>query len=114
MVRHNKREEIGQMRERPQIQAATQSRGSDGSDVETWAELATVWAAVEYRALTSNESLEAGKEVAKTEIVFRIRKRTDVTTRNRILHGSVYYDIESIEVTPDQQYMNLVCKAVGL
>ena len=114
MTRYNKNEEIGQMRERIVIQAATPTRGSDGSDIETWATLATVWTAVNYRVSTSNEKEVAGKENAATEIEFRIRKRTDVTEVNRLLFNSRYYDIEAISISVDQQYMTLACKAINL
>lgn len=115
MVRHNKREEIGQMRERVRIDAVTRTQGADGSDIETWAELATVWAAVEYNVLTSNEKPVAGKENPAGEVVFRIRNRSDVTEAgNRLYYGTRYYDIEAVEITPDLQYMKLACKALNL
>lgn len=114
MIRYNKKEEIGQMRERIVIQTATPARGSDGSDIETWSTLATVWSAVNYKASTSNEKEVAGKENSALEVEFRIRKRTDVTVMNRVFFDYRHYDIEAIGISPDQQYMTLSCKAINL
>lgn len=102
------------MREQIRLDVATKTRGADGSDIETWAELATVWAEVLYAVKTSDEKTDAGKLVAMAEVVFRIRKRTDVTELNRVYYGSRYYNIQAIEITPDQQFMILAGKGLNL
>lgn len=103
----NKNEKVGILRERLTIQTVSETRSDTGHAAQTWSDLATVWAAVNYRVLPSDEKNMTGRKVAEQVISFRIRYRSDVTEKNRISYRDELYDIVSIAITPDRFYMDL-------
>lgn len=106
-VMPNKIERIGTMRERITIQQVSEAQSTSGHAAETWSDLATVWAAVEYRQLPSDEKEMAGRKTAEQVILFTTRYRSDVTEKHRISYASEVYDITSISITPDRFYMTM-------
>lgn len=98
---------IGAMRERVELQNVTEAQSTSGFPAETWATAATVWAEVTYSILPSDESQMADRKVAVQVANFRIRMRTDVTEKTRILYRSNYFDIAAIEETPGREFLIL-------
>jgi SPP1 family predicted phage head-tail adaptor len=105
-------ERIGRMQEYITLQNKTETTNTFGERVESWSNLASVWANIEYRLNKSKETEEAGQETAISYVNFTIRKRTDVNEISRILHDSRYYDIEAISESNCRQYNVLSAKAV--
>jgi SPP1 family predicted phage head-tail adaptor len=93
---------LGAMRERVELQNVTEAQS--GFPAETWAALATVWAEVKYNILPSKEDAMADKTTAVGVVTFRIRLRTDINEKTRILYRSNYYDIVAIEETPGREF----------
>lgn len=101
------KEQIGNMRERVEVQNVTESRTTSGYAVETWTTAATVWAEVTYNILPSGEEQMADRKTATQVTNFRIRTRTDVNEKTRLLYRSEYFDIVAIEYTPGREFMIL-------
>ena len=85
--------------------------GSDelGQPVDTWSDVAIVWADIRYAS--GMESIKAGAEMSTARASIRIRWRTDITPAMRVVHGSTVYRIEA--VLPDMQRrdsVTLVCE----
>lgn len=101
----------GDLRHRVQIQIKTVARATDGSEIETWITLATVWAAKAHQA--SREFFAAQKVNAEVTDLFTIRYRAGVTSEMRLVFGGVIYDIIGAP-DPDggQRELRLLCKAV--
>lgn len=101
----------GTLRERVTIQAATVSQDSYGEPIETWANLAsvpTVWANVGSRA--AGERFISGGEQVQAEITHtvRIRYRTDVTVKMRLIWRTTRtLEIENV-IDPDGRKSDLV------
>lgn len=82
-----------------------------GQPVNTWTDLASVWANI--RHLSGSESIKADALASSVKASIRIRKRTDVTSAMRVHHGSVVYEIRAVipdEVERDK--VDLVCEVV--
>lgn len=72
------------------------SAGTDtiGQPTETWADAATVWA--EVREIKGREYFEAAQVQAERTVTFRIRYRSDVTEKWRIVWNGTEYDIRAL------------------
>ena len=84
----------GRLNRRITIQEPTESQGTTGQAVPSWATYRTVWAEVKQR--TGKESFDADQMVAETNTIFKIRYLTGLTRKMRISYGGDYYGIESI------------------
>jgi SPP1 family predicted phage head-tail adaptor len=106
----------GTLNQRVTLQRKTVTQDSWGGAVESWSDVATVWANV--RGFTgigaiSNEVQAGGSEVSRGKASIRIRIRSDVTHDMRVQYRGKVYDIR--DVCPneeDRRYMDLVV-AVG-
>lgn len=73
----------GRYRQRVQIQAPTETRGTSGKVTRSWSTLATVWAQVE--PLRGVELFEAQKVNARITHVVRMRPYAGLTARHRLV-----------------------------
>lgn len=64
---------------------------SDGFKTKTWGDLVTVWAAVITTG--GGEFYAAQKVNAETQCLFKVRYRTDITTKMRVKYGTRYFEI---------------------
>ena len=78
---------------RIKIQQRGTARDEAGQPVETWVDVAQVWA--EIRDISGREFVAAGAEQAEVTTRIRIWRRDAVTAAMRVLHGTVVYDIKS-------------------
>jgi SPP1 family predicted phage head-tail adaptor len=86
----------------PNVGFVNLDAAGDGS---TWAQI---------RHLNGLETLRAGAAPSVVRASIRIRYRTDVTARMRVVYGSTVYEIKA--VLPDEerkQHVDLVCEVVG-
>lgn len=75
----------GNLDRRVTIQRATRAKNTRGVLVDTWGDLATVWAS--YRALSDAERIRSAEVAAVIEARFRIRWSpgvADVTAKDRL------------------------------
>lgn len=80
-----------------------------GQPVQTWANLATLWA--DIRHSSGVESIKADALTSSVRASIRIRYRTDITTGMRAVGPLSTYNI--VAVLPDMQgkeYTDLVCE----
>ncbi len=75
------------------IQARTSEKSPSGAETRTWHDAATVWAKI--TPVSGRESFAGQQRYAEVDTVFTIRIRNDFTPSplNRILVGTVAYDI---------------------
>jgi len=90
----------GRLRHRITIQRPSSSAGALGEKIKSWADVSTVWAAIE--PLRGREFLEAHQQESEITTRFIIRYKGGLNTRMRISFGSKYYKIESI-INPDER-----------
>ena len=87
---------IGKLDRRITIEQKTEGLSSTGAVLDSsWGTLDTVWAKVIQKS--GRELLVSDQVNAQADVVFRIRYRSDVTEKMRILYNSEYYDITYIK-----------------
>lgn len=95
-MQRNKSEMVGTLDEQIIIQRATTAENAYSEKVQTWANLETTWAAVDYPITKSDEMYQDGLNVATRSVIFEIRA-TDITVGDRISFDSKYFDVNAIE-----------------
>lgn len=74
----------------------------------SWADVATVWASVEPMA--GKESYTWGKLLGESTYVIRMRYRSDIKAKMRLLYGSRIMDINSvIDEHDEHRFLALGC-----
>ncbi len=84
----------GKLDRRITLQAPNLAQDAAGEPVPSWADVATVWAAVV--PLRGRELIAAQSEVPSAAFKVRIRWRSDLTEAMRIQHGGQAYGIQQI------------------
>lgn len=110
-----KNETIGNLRHRATIQQYSTARDSYGQELVTFSNLATVWAAYDYRINASDENQIAEKKTAIATVNWTIRYRDDVEPKMRLTDeaGNIY---DILSVNPDGMKSRIVleCQNTGL
>ena len=90
--------EIGDLNRRVTLRSYSDARNSYGGEDETHADLATVWAAVEYGTskTLNREGVSSDILTAFTDVVFTIRFREDIDKRSEVVYDSKTYTIQTI------------------
>lgn len=102
---------IEQLRHKITLQTATETRDTDGSIINTWADTATVRAAVE--PLVGREYWAAQQVNAERTVKFHIWYRSGVTPKMRVSYDSRTFDIKSvINVNERNRELVLMCEEV--
>lgn len=99
----------GKLRHRIEIQYPMIVVNAYGERTESWATLATVWAAVE--PLSAKEFTAAQQMQSKVSTRITIRRRADVTAVMRIVFRGKIFNIEGVLSDPVSglEYMTLPC-----
>lgn len=101
----------GDLRHRVTIQQKTVTSDPEGVAVETWTEVATVWAAVE--PLRGREYIQAAAVTPEVTTRIRMRYRLGVKPAMRVVHGGRVYDVLSvIDVGGLRRELELMCREV--
>lgn len=99
----------GPMRHRVLLQSYTEVQDETGSPVETWADVATVWADVRFRS--GLEAVKSDAPVNVTSASIRIHYREGVVPTMRAIHDGRTYDIVSVLADPTgRKYLDLVAQ----
>lgn len=92
--------QAGRLRHRVTIQNRVETQDpTTGAIAVSWADVATVWAAVE--PLSAREFIAAQAAQSQVSARITIRYRAGVTAAMRIVHGATLYNIEG--VIPDNR-----------
>lgn len=81
----------GKLDRRITIRRATTAANDFGEEIETWADVATVWA--QQRPNRGGERFAAQQMVGTKVLTFQIRYRSDVTNRDRVVYNGREYNI---------------------
>ena len=94
------------------LQTNTPTRGSDGAEVDSWADTCTVRA--NRLRQNSREFFEAQRNNSEITDIFVIRYRSGITENMRVSYDSKYYDIiaEPDNVGDKNRQLALICKVV--
>jgi head-tail adaptor len=109
-----------EMTERIRIETPTETIDSDfGGAVQTWGVSATCFAKIDRVApafANRAESVtgEPEQDLARSEIKFTIRERSDktFTVKDRILFRGEYAEIKSVTLTPDRAWREILTEVI--
>lgn len=104
----------GRKDRRIEIQALTESKGDDGSDVQTWALYKEVWAMTMPSA--GREPYNSNQFVSEIDTLFRIDYISGISPKtHRIIYSGKTYDIFSVlEIEGRNQTLEIGAKAQGV
>jgi SPP1 family predicted phage head-tail adaptor len=103
----------GELRHRVVIQQKTVSKDAEGIALDSWSDVATVWAAVE--SLRGREYFSASAFTTEVTHRVRTRYRPGITPAMRVLYGLRIFDIqEVIDVNESHAEIQLMCREFGL
>jgi SPP1 family predicted phage head-tail adaptor len=100
---------VGRLQHIITIQSKAKTTDAYGGTIDTWSNLATVWASVE--PLMGREMMAA--QAAQSEITtrFRIRYLDGVDSTMRIVHKGVNYDIQAPPINVNEENRELIILA---
>lgn len=101
---------IGRMDRRITFRQSTDTQSDSGATVESFADVATVWANVTATG-SGSERFVMEKETAFNQKYFTIRYRTDLNEKMIITYENDIYDIKSIQELEDTRKRFLKLKA---
>ena len=101
----------GMLRHRVTLQRFQQGQDAYGGPVETWEDVATVWASLE--AMSGREFFASQQAQSEVTQRIRIRYRADVTADMRVIHNGKVFNI--VAPLPDNRGRELVlmCREVS-
>ena len=103
---------IGKMDQRVVIQRATATPDGIGGSTVTWANIASVWAAVTPFPMKVKEEMIEGRMTATQPLHMRIYARRDLTEKDRVLWDGRTFNIRGIPLDSlRSQFMDLVIEA---
>lgn len=92
----NRNEKAGRLDRRIVVQRATTAADAHGTPIETWADLVSTWAAVEYIQTGTGEEYRDAVHLSTNTVVFTIRHRPGILVTDRIVYAGENHDILSI------------------
>ena len=101
--------QAGLLRHRVKLQALSVGQDETGQPLQTWVDVATVWADIRYP--NGLETVKTDMPVGITRASIRIRYRAGLAPTLRALHGADIFDIKA--VLPDRtnrHYLDLAAE----
>lgn len=101
----------GTLNSRATIQQQSATQDALGQPVQTWTDVATVWANIKHAS--GIESIKADALTSTVRASIQIRYKTGLTSGMRVVAGAVTYNV--VAVLPDmekREYTNLVCEVI--
>jgi SPP1 family predicted phage head-tail adaptor len=97
----------GTLDKRVVLQSVSRAPDGGGGSVDTWSDVATLWAAV--RPLTGQERFLAQQVQAKLDTEIEIRHRAGVVAQQRFEYDARHFYIVQPPINPDSRNERLVC-----
>lgn len=102
----------GRMDRRLTLRTPVETRTASGAVLKGWADLATVWA--ERRPAPGREFATAAARWAETTDAFRIRHRSDLDAKCRVVLGVTVYDLTAPPMEIGRaEYLDLFCRSLA-
>lgn len=97
----------GILDQRVKLQSKSVTRATNGEEVVTWTDVATVWAQVQQ--LRGKEFFAGAQMQDEVDVRVRIRYRTGVTRDQRLQWNSAPLDIVSVITLGRKEGLELMC-----
>jgi SPP1 family predicted phage head-tail adaptor len=100
----------GRLNRRVTIQRLNSATDALGQVVESWVDVATVWAGIRY--LSGLAAIKADAEMSKLKAEVKIRARSDVAHGMRVVDGSTVLRVEVAPPPNGGEFIALTCEVV--
>lgn len=100
----------GQLKNKVTLQALTNTVDTIGQPINTWVDVATVWADIRY--LSGLESIKSDAPNSIVKVSIRVRYRADITPAMRVVSGSTIYKITAVLPDKKNRSVDLACEVV--
>jgi SPP1 family predicted phage head-tail adaptor len=87
----------------------TSSQNDYGEAIKTWSKVSDIYAQIDY--LSGTESVQGEQWENKQGLNLTVRYMSDLTVKDRIKHGELYYNIITISEINRHMYQKLQCKS---
>lgn len=102
----------GQLNRRISLQMLTGGQDALGQPVQTWTEIAQVWA--DIRHLSGMQAIQADAHISTVRASIRVRYRSGLAAGMRVVHGATVYAIRAVlPDETDRQAVDLACEVVA-
>lgn len=100
------------------LQSCTTTRSASGGAIDTWADVWTDWARVEYAVTGNDEAYIGDQSMVRYRLRITIRYRGTVTEKMRFKYdidgnGPAYFDILFKEVLGRRKFEKFTCESVA-
>lgn len=102
---------IGKLDQRVTLRDLAGAVDSIGQPVQTWVDVATLWANVRYNS--GAESIKADADTSVVKASIRLRYRSDVVASMRVVHGGTVFEIKAVLPNRRKGYVDLVCEVIN-
>lgn len=101
----------GTLNSRITIQQLAAGQDSLGQPVQTWSDVATVWANIKQSS--GSETIRSDRELSVVRASIRIRYKTGLNAGMRVVAGADVYEIRAVlGDVGGKEYTDLVCELV--
>ena len=97
----------GQLKNKVTLQTLTETVDPIGQPINTWVDVATVWADIRY--LSGLESIKSDADVSIAKVSIRVRYRADIKPSMRAVCDGVIYQIKAV-LPSGKVYIDLACE----
>ena len=87
------------------------TKNSHGETVESWQKLASVWA--KRTAINLGETLDSERIVNTDAADYIIVTRPKLSNNLRVKHGTLMYDVRSVDESKDKLFVTLHCTVIN-
>ena len=94
-----------------EVQRRAVIRDSFGGEIETWAEVDTIWAAVNQTGADEAFRNESNRDQATRDARMTIRWRDDIDETMRVIYDERAWDIRGIAELGFRRHLELLCQA---
>ena len=88
----------------------TSASNDYGEAVKTWTKLSDNYARIDY--LSGTETVKGEQWQNKQAITIMMRYTDDLTVKDRVKHGDLYYNVIAISEIDRRMYLKLQCQEV--
>jgi SPP1 family predicted phage head-tail adaptor len=101
----------GALNRRVEFQTQVTTQDSIGQPSTSWTTNFSAWASIKYQSGSS--AIKSGADASINKCSIRLRYRTGIDARMRVLHGTTAYNITAILPAQDRAFIDLVCEVVN-
>lgn len=103
--------QAGKLDKRITIKGRAAGQDGAGQPVNTWTDVANVWASILHK--NGIEAIKSGADTSVVQASIRIRHLAGITAAMRAHHGATVYQIKAV-LPHGKKHIDLVCEVINV